>query len=284
MAAGGEDSLRFACEIVGAPRCDADCHNLVTKSRVPLCCAATGPSLPPGVRGRCTPPSRAVGCATHHDVRTRPRRRPFATPSAGAPTADAQAEGAPRRLSATGRTAAAPRAAPSLPLNDLARPSMLARADNRRSSDHATLTFVRYVDVVLVLASAPFVFLAHMPRLGYVIGAGGWILTRFAVGADQAARLGGDEHAHARGAAPHGDPRQGLADRGDRPRRALRRPQRRRHHGGGGRARGVHGRARDLGGAARRARPGRGEPAMSRRAKVWLGIGDLDRRHRRRAT
>ena len=31
-----------------------------------------------------------------------------------------------------------------------------------------------------MLASAPFVFLAHMPQLGYVIGAGGWLVTRFA--------------------------------------------------------------------------------------------------------
>jgi len=38
----------------------------------------------------------------------------------------------------------------------------------------------RYLDVVLVIASAPFVLLAGMPRLGYVLGAGGWIVIRFA--------------------------------------------------------------------------------------------------------
>ena len=57
---------------------------------------------------------------------------------------------------------------------------MPASADSSRSPDHATFAFVRYLDVVLVLATAPFVFLAHMPRLGYAVGAGGWILTRFA--------------------------------------------------------------------------------------------------------
>jgi len=41
--------------------------------------------------------------------------------------------------------------------------------------------FARYLDVCLVVASAPFVLLAGMPRLGYAIGAGGWIVTRFAV-------------------------------------------------------------------------------------------------------
>ena len=43
------------------------------------------------------------------------------------------------------------------------------------------ITFARYLDVCLVVASAPFVLLAGMPRLGYAIGAGGWIVTRFAV-------------------------------------------------------------------------------------------------------
>ena len=43
------------------------------------------------------------------------------------------------------------------------------------------MTFVRYLDVCLVLASAPIVLLAKLPTLGYVIGAAGWIVTRFAV-------------------------------------------------------------------------------------------------------
>jgi hypothetical protein len=43
------------------------------------------------------------------------------------------------------------------------------------------LQFARYLDVCLVVASAPFVLLAGMPRLGYAIGAGGWIVVRFAV-------------------------------------------------------------------------------------------------------
>ena len=42
------------------------------------------------------------------------------------------------------------------------------------------VAFARYLDVVLVVASAPFVLLAGMPRLGYAIGGGGWIVIRFA--------------------------------------------------------------------------------------------------------
>jgi hypothetical protein len=70
---------------------------------------------------------------------------------------------------------------------------MLARAQATTpgaSSDPATagpighgrgaLLFLRYLDVVLVITSAPFVLLAGMPRLGYAIGAGGWIAIRFA--------------------------------------------------------------------------------------------------------
>ena len=45
----------------------------------------------------------------------------------------------------------------------------------------AALIFARYLDVVLVIASAPFVLLAGMPRLGYALGAGGWIVVRFGV-------------------------------------------------------------------------------------------------------
>jgi len=58
---------------------------------------------------------------------------------------------------------------------------MLARADSRRSPDHATFTFVRYLDVVLVVASAPFVVLGRLPLFGYVLAAAGWIVVRFAV-------------------------------------------------------------------------------------------------------
>ncbi|HST56359.1 MAG TPA: hypothetical protein VLJ42_10780 [Solirubrobacteraceae bacterium] len=41
--------------------------------------------------------------------------------------------------------------------------------------------FVRYLDVSLVLMTAPFVLLADMPALGYLLGACAWLLTRFAV-------------------------------------------------------------------------------------------------------
>ena len=43
------------------------------------------------------------------------------------------------------------------------------------------LLFARYLDVVLVIASAPFVLLGGLPRFGYLLAAGGWIVVRFAV-------------------------------------------------------------------------------------------------------
>ena len=51
------------------------------------------------------------------------------------------------------------------------------------SGKHAALatSFLRYADVVLVVASTPFVLLASLPVLGFAFGAIGWIVTRFAV-------------------------------------------------------------------------------------------------------
>jgi hypothetical protein len=40
------------------------------------------------------------------------------------------------------------------------------------------VVFLRYLDVCLVLATAPFVLIGGMPELGYLIGAGAWALTR----------------------------------------------------------------------------------------------------------
>ncbi|MCW3069347.1 MAG: hypothetical protein JWL67_1972 [Solirubrobacterales bacterium] len=40
------------------------------------------------------------------------------------------------------------------------------------------MVFVRYLDVCLVLATAPFVLIAGMPTLGYLVGACAWLLTR----------------------------------------------------------------------------------------------------------
>jgi hypothetical protein len=37
---------------------------------------------------------------------------------------------------------------------------------------------LRYLDVCLVLATAPFVLIGGMPLLGYLVGAAAWILTR----------------------------------------------------------------------------------------------------------
>ncbi len=47
------------------------------------------------------------------------------------------------------------------------------------SADVFTL---RYLDVCLVLATAPFVLLGNLPVAGYLIGAGAWLLTRLGTG------------------------------------------------------------------------------------------------------
>jgi hypothetical protein len=40
------------------------------------------------------------------------------------------------------------------------------------------VVFLRYLDVCLVLATAPFVLLGGMPIFGYLVGALAWLLTR----------------------------------------------------------------------------------------------------------
>jgi hypothetical protein len=40
------------------------------------------------------------------------------------------------------------------------------------------VVLLRYLDVCLVLATAPFVFAGGMPTVGYGLGAGAWLLTR----------------------------------------------------------------------------------------------------------
>jgi len=52
-----------------------------------------------------------------------------------------------------------------------------------------TTIFLRYLDVCLVLATAPFVVAAGLPIAGYVIGAAAWLFTRVAVAALQARSL-----------------------------------------------------------------------------------------------
>jgi hypothetical protein len=47
----------------------------------------------------------------------------------------------------------------------------------------------RYLDVCLVLATAPFVIAAGMPLLGYLVGAAAWLLTRLGAVALQARAL-----------------------------------------------------------------------------------------------
>jgi hypothetical protein len=45
--------------------------------------------------------------------------------------------------------------------------------------------FLRYLDVCLVLATGPFVLIAGMPLLGYLVGACAWLLTRVGTAAMQ---------------------------------------------------------------------------------------------------
>jgi hypothetical protein len=40
------------------------------------------------------------------------------------------------------------------------------------------VVLLRYLDVCLVLATAPFVFIGGLPTLGYLLGACAWLLTR----------------------------------------------------------------------------------------------------------
>lgn len=52
-------------------------------------------------------------------------------------------------------------------------------------SSHASVTSdplaaVRYLDVIVVVAAAPFVLLTGLPALGYLVGAAAWIATRVA--------------------------------------------------------------------------------------------------------
>jgi hypothetical protein len=42
------------------------------------------------------------------------------------------------------------------------------------------LVFVRYLDVVLLILAAPFVWLMGGPMLGFAVGAGAWLFTRVA--------------------------------------------------------------------------------------------------------
>ena len=51
------------------------------------------------------------------------------------------------------------------------------------------MTFLKYLDICLVLATAPFVVAAGMPVFGYLVGACAWLLTRFATDAVHARAL-----------------------------------------------------------------------------------------------
>jgi hypothetical protein len=58
------------------------------------------------------------------------------------------------------------------------------------------LAIVRYLDVAVVVLAAPFVILTGAPLLGYVVGAGAWIVTRIAgVVLERAARRSRDARA-----------------------------------------------------------------------------------------
>jgi hypothetical protein len=54
------------------------------------------------------------------------------------------------------------------------------------------VTALRFTDVGLVVATAPFVALAGLPALGYALGAVAWIVTRF--GAEWLEARAGDDY------------------------------------------------------------------------------------------
>ncbi len=51
------------------------------------------------------------------------------------------------------------------------------------------MTILRYLDVCLVLATAPFVLAAGLPLMGYIVGAAAWLLTRLGAAALHAQAL-----------------------------------------------------------------------------------------------
>jgi len=60
------------------------------------------------------------------------------------------------------------------------------------------VVLLRYLDVCLVAATAPFVLAAGLPMLGYALGAGAWLLTRAGVAlAQDRARRAGDTRVRA---------------------------------------------------------------------------------------
>ena len=46
------------------------------------------------------------------------------------------------------------------------------------SASNDPLTFVRWLDVALLVASVPVLLLAGLPQLGVLVGAGAWVLNR----------------------------------------------------------------------------------------------------------
>ena len=57
-------------------------------------------------------------------------------------------------------------------------PPAAGRCHGRPSDRRAEIIALRYLDVCLVLATAPFVLAGNLPVTGYLIGAGAWLLTR----------------------------------------------------------------------------------------------------------
>jgi hypothetical protein len=100
------------------------------------------------------------------------------------PAAIVTAEAIPARgrfsLSAGGRcyaaatTAGAHACCDRLPADGACGP----RATGARLDLRADVVFLRYLDVCLVLATAPFVLVGGMPLFGYLVGACAWVLTR----------------------------------------------------------------------------------------------------------
>jgi hypothetical protein len=59
-------------------------------------------------------------------------------------------------------------------------PRSAGRSDDAQAA--TALAFLRHLDIVLVVASTPFVLLAGLPAAGFAIGAVTWIATRLGVG------------------------------------------------------------------------------------------------------
>ena len=225
-----------------------------TSTPTTIRCACPAPA-----RRRSAEPGRAR--AARRAARATLRRR--ASAAGGARAA------APRRAARSSRTAGASRAVPAIAAavarDEPAAPPPAPVDHVPRTAPRicqADVVYLRYLDVCLVLATAPFVLVGGLPVARLLVGAGAWLLTRAGTAFVHArARRVGRPEAPSR-AAGRGDDGPRLARRAGGDPRALRRRQGRRHHGRRARAGGLHRLLRDVvrdargSAAGRRPRPG----------------------------